>query len=220
MKKIISTLLALFFLFSGPIYANGTVVLLVDVSQSLSIPQINLQMEAYASALLEIDTLEHVNIEVITFSNRPNHIASGSRETASIAFSSYSQGTDTTRGATCINSALEYVEQIFHTLPAPVVIDISGDGESNCPEEDGKLIPTLDRLEQLGVQINTLYVTNAHLQNLPYIGSTIKSDDNLRSFYESMTRNFGFTMTAASFEDFEDVLIRKLSLEVAYLDIR
>jgi len=62
---------------------------------------------------------------------------------------------------------------------------------------------TLDRLENSGVTVNTLYM--------------ITNNEEPISFYESLTRGNGFSIVAESIMHFELSLFEKLSLELVQL---
>ena len=204
-------LIPLFVLWTSSAAATGTVILLADISSSISQENLNLQLDSYAAAMTSVGGLYSVHVEAIVFDNVPVLISSGTNVAAATAFAAHPRLSDMDRGSTCLADALLFVEARIPDLPQPVVLDISGDGEANCTNSDS--IPaTLDRIAALGVQINTLFINSGDDQLMagpdfldPY------------SFYQTLTRNDGFTMLANGFMEFELSLFDKLTLELAFL---
>lgn len=194
-----------FGLWAGLAAAQGTIILVVDTSSSMSADEIDIQLDSYASAMRQMVFLENVNIEVVLFNTKPSHISSGHRLNASDAFDSIERLAPEHRGSTCITTALKYVETIIPSVPRPVVVDISGDGADNCVD-GAELHTVLDRIAQQNVRVNTLLVHDSRYQ----------MNHIIRNFYRSMTRN-GFTVIAGSYDEFEMALFEKLTLEIAQL---
>lgn len=211
-------LLLLFFLFV-PVQATAqsTLVLVIDLSISISDENKQLQMDSYATAMDWITPLEHMNIEVIVFGKQAYHISSGSRQNAATAFRI---NQDIDRSSTCLYRALEYVELMYDTLPQPVIIDISGDGEENCDPNE-KTYALLDRLALKGAIVNTLMIpldTSPMLKWMPPESIEEKEQD-LKNYYQSLTRGRGsFFMYIEHFYDFEDAIIRKIVKEISLLE--
>lgn len=201
--KIFAALL--FCLWASISQAQGTIILVVDTSSSMEIEHLDIQFDSYARALRELPYLENVNIEVVTFDERPRHVASGHRNVAAQAFEDLARTPPEFRGSTCLTQALYYVEAVVDTVPSPVVVDISGDGQANCAQRDD-LHPTLDRLAARGVRVNTLLVSTV----------TYGSGDPVAA-YEAMTRN-GFMIHAKTYYDFEAAIFEKLTMELAQLN--
>lgn len=204
MKYVIALLMSMWF---TQIQAAGTIILLVDTSSSMTRPELNHQLTNYSKAMREIIHLRGVNIEVVLFDNDPAHISSGSWKNAADAFDRVERTRAEFRGLTCMVTALNYVETLIHSVPQPVVLDISGDGEANC-DNSPQLHDVLDRIASKGVQINTLLV---NAPKPPY------DNQSPQAAYEAITRNNGFMIEAYSFYDFEEALFEKLILEVAEL---
>lgn len=194
--------------------AQGTLVLIIDTSSSLSNTELDIQLSSYSTVLRRIPHLQAVNIEVILFNDEPEHVSSGSAIAAAQILDDYPRTNSNQRGLTCLNQALIYTEILIPDLPQPVIIDITGDGEANCDGRDGAGNPTilhttLDRLADTGITINTLFFTEQ-----------LRLEDNYETpigFYQSLTRNFGFSMAVTSLNDFEAALYNKIALEVALL---
>ena len=203
-------LTALFLVWATISQAQGTIVLLVDTSSSMTTGQLDIQFDSYAKALRELPYLDNVNIEVVLFGDRPFLIASGNRFSAATAFDNINRNSYSYRGSTCLTKALWFVEMMLDKLPPPVVIDISGDGEANCHDVK-ELHPTLDRIASRGVRVNTLLVTNQ-----AYNG--ILEDTSPVTEYQNMTRD-GFMIHAKSYYDFELAIFEKLTVEIAQLQI-
>lgn len=206
------------FLFFIPVQlsAQGTLVLVVDLSISISEEHKQLQMDSYAKAMDWITPLEHINIETILFGKKHYHISSGSRQNAAEAFRTEHR---IDRSSTCLHQALTYVELMYDTLPQPVIIDISGDGEENC-DSGSDTQKLLDRLEAKGAVVNTLMLPIDTTDMKKYMGpdSIRKKEIELRNYYQSLIRGSGaFFMYIENFYDFEEAIIRKIVKEIALL---
>lgn len=204
---------------SAPVYAQskGSIVLLVDVSTSIGYDDFKLQSDAYARALADVPGLETINIEVITFASRAEHQYSGNNFGAAAHFGQMTTR-NVSRGQTCMSAGLALIEAMLPSLPQPVIVDISGDGESTCSNSESqnievdKIHGSLDRLEAVGVRVNTLFVSSKedteYFQRLNVRGA---------NFYSSLVRGGGFSITAKSFNDFYLALYEKLLGEIAML---
>jgi hypothetical protein len=219
-------LLAFFFTFVMAVaaQARGTIVLVVDISNSLSPAELEVQYSSYTEVLRSIPYLEGINIEVVLFENEVHHVSSGSALAAAAVFDELPRSSTDERGITCLNQALQYVDLMLPTLPQPVVVDISGDGDANCDGyhpagHHGPLHETLDRLANQGVIINTLFMIDETFDYEETIGVEEYMNFMLTpiQFYESLRRNNGFSITAEGIMHFEEALFRKLSLELAQL---
>ena len=203
---------------------QGTLVLVVDLSASISDEHVELQIESYAKAMEWITPLEYMNIEAIMFGMKTYHISSGSRQNAAYAFRN---PPTIDRSSTCLHQALMHVESIFDTLPQPVIIDISGDGEENC-DLSAYTHELLDRLEAKGAVVNTLMIPSNKKRMATYMGEALYMDETelnlkqekIKDYYESLTRGKGsFFMYIENFYDFEEAIIRKIVKEIASFDI-
>lgn len=197
--------------------AQGTLVLVVDLSASISKEHVELQMESYAAALEWITPLETMNIEVILFGKKYYHISSGSRYAAARAFR-VDRHID--RSSTCLHQALEYIESIYDTLPQPVIIDISGDGEENC-NLSAHTHQLLDRLAAKGAIINTLMIPLNNEAMSLYMDNQelVKKQADLQNYYRSLIRGQGsFFKYIEHFYDFEEAIIRKIIKEISLLE--
>lgn len=198
--------------------AKGTLVLLIDLSASISEENVELQMESYATAMEWITPLDQFNIEAIIFGRQTYHISSGTRYDAARAFR-INQSID--RSSTCLHQSLMYVESMYDTLPQPVIIDISGDGEENC-DYSGYTHELLDRLEAKGAIVNTLMIPANKESMLIYMDepSFNKKQIDLKNYYQDLIRGPGsFSMYIENFYDFEEAIIRKIVKEIALLDL-
>lgn len=219
MQILHSIILSFLLLIASSIVASakGTLVLVVDLSASISQEDVKLQMESYATAMEWITPLEQFNIEAIIFGKKTYHISSGSRQNAARAFR-INQSID--RSSTCLHKALSYVEGIYDSLPQPVIIDISGDGEENC-DYSGYTHDLLDRLEVKGAIVNTLMIPANKESMMMYMDepSFNKKQFDLKNYYQSLIRGPGsFSMYIENFYDFEEAIIRKIVKEIALLD--
>lgn len=196
--------------------AQGTLILLIDVSSSLNYEELEVQLDSYANVLTSIPYLRDINIEIILFDDDPVHLSSGDPIAGAGFLDEHPRTEPRHRGITCLNRALKYIEALIPTVPQPVVLDISGDGEANCEDDyiiGGDLQPvhdTLDRIAATGTIVNTLFYTD-HSQ--PHVDFT-----RPREFYESLTRNAGFSMDVYDIAEFELALYNKIALEIAALD--
>lgn len=210
MKLFIATILLI--LSTTFASAKGTIVLLVDISSSISIEDMKLQLESYANSMRSVGALRSKDIVVMTFSEWPKLLTIGDYNDAYEVFMDYAVVEPVHRGSTCLGRALQEVENIMPTLEQPIVLDISGDGESNC-ENSHQVHPILDRLEQkYDLQVNTLYVRSDK------INSNSDLDKQFFAFYKTLVRGGGFTMKAETFMDFELSLFDKLTIELSWLD--
>jgi len=196
--------------------AQGTLVLVVDLSRSITEEHKQLQMDSYATAMDWITPLEHINIETIVFGKKYYHISSGSRQNAAEAFRTEH---NIDRSSTCLHQALTYVELIYDTLPQPVIVDISGDGEENCdPNADTQKL--LDRLEAKGAVVNTLMlpIDTAVMKTYMTSNGIRKKEIELKNYYQSLIRGpDAFFMYIENFYDFEEAIIRKIVKEISLL---
>lgn len=208
MKFLLTLLFSLFF-GTFALANNGTLILVVDNSNSIKPPELTLQLDTYAKLTEEIPTLQMVNIEVIIFDENYYHISSGSNLDASKAFASFPIRPETERGSTCLTKTLMYIDSIVLTLPQPVTIDISGDGEANCPHKF-KIGEVLTSLKNKNVRINTLFIK-------PTSSLGMENPDTMIDFYKSLVINGGFFTKADTFYEFEDALYRKLVVEVSMM---
>lgn len=195
-------------------HAEGTIILLVDISSSITVDQMHLQMDSYATAMRQLASLRHVNIEVVTFDEGPRWIHSGDNLAAATAFETFEVVPPEYRGSTCLGDALILIETMISSLPQPVVLDISGDGEANCSRRE-QIPLILDRMAAEGVRVNTLFVDN--ITGMPDEDTEIPPRETHYQFYQRLVRNGGFTIHAQDFFDFELALFEKLVLEVAQL---
>lgn len=207
-------MIALFSIKATEAKSQGSLVLLVDVSSSVNDLNMQLQTQGYITALSEIQYLENVNIEVILFSRKYAHISSGSVQNAIAAFKSIGPDRANIIGETCLANAIRYVNTILPSLPQPVVVDISGDGEANCAD-GGRDISLIEaaRLGDQGARINTLFIKT----DPSHTGVSPQYLENVETFYAKLTKNNGFTIVADGFNDFVYALFQKLVMEIAFL---
>ena len=191
---------------------NGTIILLVDISSSISMSNLHLQLDSYADSMTSVGGLYGAHVVAIVFDAVPRLISSGTNLDAYHAFTNYPRLEAQYRGNTCLASALEFVELMIPTLPQPVILDISGDGEANCGRQ-ATIPATLDRIAAQNVQVNTLFITSGDF-NAMSVGPHFTP----YFFYQSMRRNNGFSVVANGFQEFEISLFEKLTLELSYLD--
>ena len=198
-------------------YAKGSLVLLVDLSRSISDENTKLQLESYATAMEWITPLDQFNVEVVIFGKNHQHISSGTRYDAAKAFR---KDLNLDRSSTCLYDALSYVRDVFYTLPQPVIIDISGDGEENCNTNFQQTYDLLDSLQLMGAKVNTLMIPiNRDVWHfLPDEQAVMMKEAELRMYYQNLIRGEGsFFMYIENFYDFEEAIIKKIVREIALL---
>lgn len=189
---------------------GGTLILLVDVSISITPEDTELQMQAYSNAMMNVYGLEYVDIEVIAFGARAKSMHFGDNRRAAAAFKSFDRGfVDNT--ATCIEEALYILKERLPIYEEPIVIDISGDGETNCKAKD-VVHKLLDDIAGNDIRVNSLFV-KGNMSGKIY--PNFNSEEGFLNFYESLQRNGGFTLIAESFGHFQESLERKLAIEIA-----
>lgn len=193
-------LASLFFLFSSFQVMAGSLILLIDMSDSLDEKDKKTVKESYSRSFHELNIFHGVYIEVIEFGTYYTVVAKGDIETVKTEFDpelKYS-----IYESTCLEYPLQYIVDNLAKYPKPVVIDISSDGIPNCPGY--KRVPFyLDFLEKEGVIVNTLYV-----------GGLSESKNSI----EFTRGNGSFSILIQNYADFEDALFRKLETEIAFLE--
>lgn len=187
----------LLFLFSSAAFAGGTLVLIVDKSGSIRDNEMRLMTESYARALSELTILDGIQVEVIFFADKAVTVASGpAKEVAHKFLEHVEVGSNT-----CLEYALGIVVDNFDKYDPPVVVDISADGDANCYHAN--LVPShLDKLEELGATVNTLFVLNTEYE--AWIPNWKRGPDS-------------FSIVASTYYDFEEAIFQKLAREIASL---
>jgi hypothetical protein len=196
------------------LYAS-TMVLLIDMSDSIDSVESKFQIDAYRSVFQSLSGLKEFNYEIIEYGHGYKYgLNQGSWSQAVDYFDSWSR---TQNGTTCMYSPLKAVIDNFSNYRQPVIIDITGDGVHNCTTLTGghsseQVTMLLDQLELLGAQINVLYIGQTNGAN------TIQDDEAIFSQYKNMVRGGGFSLRAENFLEFEHALFEKMSLEMVYLN--
>lgn len=208
-KNILFFSIIILFLFFGfKTHAQGTLILLVDMSSSVDNSEMQYQMESYVSVLSTLYGLDQYRYEVFFYAGKYSHVVqNGDLDTAINAFREWRRPSG---GATCIDGPITHILNILPELPPPVVIDITGDGVHNCESPMGSMPYTeleiyLDRLQSYGVVINTLYIGNSDDEPFEYLP------------FSTMMRN-GFSLTVTDYMRFELALFDKLAREIAMLE--
>jgi len=217
MNRIASILTALFLVFSSvsaTAQERGTLILMVDVSSSISPSELRLQYEGYEKALYELRGILHgMQIEVITFGQHPEHVHSGNSLTASAFFGSRKMSGERGWGnMTCPVGGLEYIVENWKSWTPPVIIDITGDGEQTdayCFSKK-EIWEYRNEIENLGGRVNALLIKPI-TQMAPH--------NQVRQFYRRLPTNNGeFMMHAENFDKFQLAIMEKIIAEVGYLD--
>lgn len=192
-------LICLFLLF--PSLANSrTLILIVDISASISSDNKILVKESYTKAFDELYLFEGLYLEVLLFGDIVTLAGSGTIDEVKKQFDMPTeQGMDNT----CLEKPLRLVLDRYETFTKPVVIDITSDGAPNCNDwKDISVI--LDELEEKGAIVNTLYVVNSNMKQ------SILAEEYRRG-------RGSFAMSVTSYNDFEEALFRKLTAEIALM---
>lgn len=213
MKQLLATLI-LSVCLGLPVHAQGTLILAIDMSDSINKEEMDLQMEGYSKSLASFPFLKNVYVEAITFDIHEEVVASGSIDNVRSYFDSFDTQTyinatfgTTRRHMTCTYTALEYIEQKFELYPQPVIVDISTDGYDNC--DAGKSFAAIESLKNKGAEINVILIGAMDKRTEDYNEKTIK-------FNEQLATNKLFM--AETFDDFEYVLYEKIQMEVSNLE--
>lgn len=204
--------LGLVFLFSPKTHASGTLILLVDMSDSIDPNELEYQMNSYVSVLSSLYGLSSFRYEIITFAGNYSHVVqNGSIDDALTFFNDYQRpGGD----ATCLGGPFHLILDLIDELPEPIIIDITGDGPHNCQNIQGRTDNIT--LKNLHLLIDEIYIRNVIINTL-YIGQETNFNvDHYREFSEMMRG--GFALNANSFLNFEYALFEKLAREIAMLN--
>lgn len=202
-------LLSLFLIMTPIMVKQETLILLLDMSDSMSSYSLTVQFTAYANVLDDMrGKLRNTRIIAVAFGRHPVLISDGNVGNAVDVFTYLSDPENRStfvidRSGTCIMSAMKSVEKLVPSMQHPIVMDISGDGLENC--ENG--IRDLSRkfLYDYGIIINSL----------PIAGQ----DSPLFKFYDEQVTT-GLTIPALTIDNFEKALYVKLNLEIAMLGIK
>lgn len=211
MKFILSFIA--FMLMATPSYAK-TMVLLIDMSDSIDNNEANFQIDAYENVFQTLTGLQYFKYEIIEYGyNFQYSLSNASWNDALTYFQNWNR---TQNGTTCMYNPLKTVLDNFSNYEQPVIIDITGDGVHNCTAINGHSIEdvymVLDQLEALGAQINVLYI--GQVSGI----MTVQDDDKLFKLFEQMVRGGGFSLRAENYLTFEYALFEKLALEMSYLN--
>lgn len=208
-----------------------TLVLVNDVSQSMNSTSLDTQFQAYATLLAGPLrwSLEGQRVVVVIFGHDAATVSNGSLDDAIAAFTalanaetrnviineyfpkpppsedSYGGPNGDAAGArsqTCVGGVLNHVRKMVPELPAPVIVDISGDGKDNC---GSTALP-----KQMA---QTLLDQDVIINSLP-MGS-----EDVAAWYQANVTT-GFQITAWSVSEFEEALYSKLMTEVAMLGLQ
>lgn len=225
------TLFALLLSLFGFTAQAQTLVLVNDVSQSMNSASLDTQFQAYATLLAGPLrwSLEGQRVVVVIFGDDAATVSNGSLDEAIAAFTalgsyetrndlinevfptsspsddSYggpNRGAAGARSKTCVGGVLNHVREMVPELPAPVIVDISGDGVDNCGST------TLPK-----------QMAQALLDQDVIINSLPMGSNEVAAWYQANVTT-GFQITAWSVAEFEQALYEKLMAEVAMLDLQ
>lgn len=204
MVKLISIL---FILFTTQLSA-GTLLLLVDFSQSIELKDKQFQLNSYQKALTDpylLPSLQNTYIEVILFSDGSQIIASGSGEKLSTELLEFTlKNVKIYSTTTCLANALIKIHKRLEEFIKPVVIDVSGDGQDNCSHIDD-LANVRNQLEESGVIINTLPIV------------TVENPEMIIWYETNVQTHSGFTIPVTSYDSFYESLFEKLMSEISFI---
>lgn len=196
---------------------SGTIILLIDMSYSIDDDEAEFQMKNYYDVLNQLPVLRNYTFEVITYGEDSYYqVQNGSWEETINFFDTWDRMED--GGGTCLNNPIQTVISNYDNYTKPVVIDITGDGPHNCTAVNGGVnLDTvhlmLDKLENKGVQINTLFIGNQEDNE----DTTSKTREEHYEEFSSMVRGNGFSLKANNYMEFEFALFEKLVMEIVYL---
>lgn len=212
---LIATLLWLMLLtFVAAVYAQNRVlhtslVLLIDVSASVSHEEWRIQRNAYAYVLGQRavqHALEGAQVTVILYSDVSRVVCPwGTAAATAECMLEVDRHDSVMANGTCPGEAFRRADQVLHNSEPPrVVVDLSGDGRENCDHAPLSMWrQTL--LERYDAEINGLAITNA--------------DPFLDQYYrDEVIANPGFVVAIAAYQDFVRALRAKILLEVARAD--
>jgi hypothetical protein len=196
--------------------ADVAVCLAVDCSSSVDFDEFGLMVEGYASAFAEPEVAQAIGagrrgaaaFAVLFWSGpgttevmlpwtvlRPEEAAGFGARMAALPRA-------VPPGATALGEALGIaveVTELARALAPRLVIDVSGDGRSNAGPPPG---PARDRAVAAGMTVNALAVLD-------------EEPDLVAHFAEEVIGGPGaFVMTAATYGDFADAILRKLLREL------
>jgi len=195
--------------------ATLALVLAVDVSASVTADSYLLQHEGIARAFADARLVEAITgapggIEVLVLEwSDPDKIAVtvdwrlvNDRASAAAFAATVRAGRRSSNGLTAIGPALLAAAAAFDRLPEPAarrVIDLSGDGMANFG-----LPPAVarDQIEAAGIAINGLAI----LSQEPWLADYYRSN--------VIGGPAAFVVTARTFGDFADAMLRKLTQEI------
>lgn len=221
MRLVVAVLLALFAGIGAPARAQQTVdvqlVLAIDSSSSVTMDEYYLQLEGYAAAFKHPDLLKAIQsgpqraiaVCLIEWSgprqkeiNFAWRILSDEASIAAFADELAVAPRLVIGGETAIGEAVDFAVQLFDASPGAGgrrVIDISGDGMNNQGRD---VTAARDDAVFLGVTINGVAILNEEPQ--------------LETYYQAFVvgGNGSFALAARDYEDFRDVIVKKLVREV------
>jgi hypothetical protein len=206
-----------------PVPVDLQLVLGIDSSSSVQMSQFYLQLEGYAAAFSHPDLLkaiqsgEHQAIAVALFEwsgpqrqqiNLDWRVLRDQADLTDYAKELANSPRLLTGGPTAIGSAIDFATKLFEdsgTVAERRVIDISGDGASN---QGRSVTAARDAAVARGITINGLAV----LHQEPDLA------DHYRRFV--VAGPHAFVLTATSYADFAEAILRKLVREITVADQR
>jgi hypothetical protein len=223
LRSAIAIIAAFLIAVCGPVRAEEPapvdvqLVLAIDSSSSVTMDEYYLQLEGYAAAFKHPDLLKaiqsgpHRAVAVTLFEwsgpdqqvvNFPWRILSDEASVTAFAAELALAPRLVLGGETAIGNAIDFGTQLFDASLASGgrrVIDVSGDGISNRGRD---VVVARDDAVVAGITINGVAILN--------------EEPRLDVYYEAFVvgGNGAFAMAARDYEDFQDVIVKKLVREV------
>jgi hypothetical protein len=185
---------------TSPVEAQQ-LVLLVDVSSSISPPEYALQKEAYVEALRSPD-IQHAlrgwHIAIVEFSDVQNVVVSFNIDPDRVA-EVYERSSRTSGSTTALSASVIYAINLIKDRPGLKVIDVSGDGSDNT---SANLLTKVRPYAMMHmIEINCLVMEPDEWDT-----------DAVRQYREYIKT--GFMMQVNDIEHFYQALRQKLILEI------
>jgi hypothetical protein len=205
------------FLLSTTLAKANTLVLVLDMSGSVTPQMQQLQIDSYAATLYDIrGLLGSTYIEVIGFGSRPELFASGRVLDVVEQLQNFKGIDESDRddpfaliwqsfdSATCIGLVFDYIIQRYPSYTGKVMIDFSADGKDNCGVPPVQVQTKANILTSFGATINVLPIPfDGEPDIVSYLETYVMSPD-------------GFSIVFDGTLSIEEAIYNKVSLEVSY----
>jgi Protein of unknown function (DUF1194) len=199
---------------------DSWLVLVVDVSSSVSDEEYLIQKEGYVSVLQDpmIGTaLDRTAVAIVEFSSDSSPVVDWNK--VAIAGAVYSAMPRSSHGLTCVSCGLHMAMNLLEGKSGRRVIDISADGCENTGNI-GSVLAMRDATIASGIEINTLSImAEPDTSGCEIPGETRENhkwegETELARWYAWLAT--GFSLSINNLEDLVAALHRKLFAEIAY----